>query len=389
MNIESESTTFSRGKRKRPFFTSYCHVAQDCNLSIEARGLLFYYLSFPEDWKHHFEKVSSENQIGKDKLQRLNKELIKAGYMISWQEKKKNGVWGSHHYEIFDDKEEAAERLKELESEKKYNDILSGEKQEKPSHIESEPLPCFPAAGKSGYILNNKDNKKEISKDIQKDSVTASSFPSSEKFSETKNPSLSSPSPSPFLSPSSLHSSPSLIFSPTTPTHSGLGSKEGSLKEGKEPAIIKKRTEPRRSTTCVISEKDREQLEADFGKELLEQTIAKMEESLIIRAHPGYGCYQGWNLAIRKAFRENWYRPVATSRSWSPQTANQGSCTSNQQYAQMGLKKFVDKTTDGWSVSISSVAVGIYKGQAGYDFRFDDPEFKTKLDTILKRLKWS
>lgn len=55
-------------------------LAQNNDLSFEARGLLLYLLSKPDDWKAFSKDIEREGNIGRDKRIRLFKELEKAGY---------------------------------------------------------------------------------------------------------------------------------------------------------------------------------------------------------------------------------------------------------------------------------------------------------------------
>ena len=67
---------------KGKFQTQYVQVsnktAQDNNLSFEARGLLVFMLSLPEDWVIHKSWLIEQTSAGRDKIQRMVNELVKA-----------------------------------------------------------------------------------------------------------------------------------------------------------------------------------------------------------------------------------------------------------------------------------------------------------------------
>ncbi len=71
-------------------------TAQDSSISFEARGLLTLMLSMPEDWEIRKEWLIKQSpNCGRDKMTRILKELIEAGYVIkkpARKGKRLNGV---------------------------------------------------------------------------------------------------------------------------------------------------------------------------------------------------------------------------------------------------------------------------------------------------------
>jgi hypothetical protein len=53
------------------------------DLSVEAIGLLSYFLSCPHDWVIHKTTIHTQLNMGREKLDRVFKELTKAGYLVS------------------------------------------------------------------------------------------------------------------------------------------------------------------------------------------------------------------------------------------------------------------------------------------------------------------
>lgn len=66
-------------------------------LSLEAIGLLMHFLSLPHDWVIYKTQVHKQLNIGKDKLDRVFKELQKAGYILSVKEQRKDGIFEYQH----------------------------------------------------------------------------------------------------------------------------------------------------------------------------------------------------------------------------------------------------------------------------------------------------
>lgn len=68
-------------KRRDNFAIIPNAVANDDRLSFEARGLLVYLLAKPHDWEIRRSDLQKAGGIGRDKAQKLMRELIAAGYM--------------------------------------------------------------------------------------------------------------------------------------------------------------------------------------------------------------------------------------------------------------------------------------------------------------------
>jgi len=80
-------------------FTSISNVAlQDPRLSIEAVGALVCILSLPPDWKFNRSWAKRRFGVGKDKLDRVLKELSQYGYMQIKRHRGENGQYGQCVY---------------------------------------------------------------------------------------------------------------------------------------------------------------------------------------------------------------------------------------------------------------------------------------------------
>lgn len=73
--------TIIKRKRNDQFAIIPNAVANDDRLSFEARGLLVYLLAKPHDWEIRRSDLQRAGGIGRDKAQKLMRELIGSGYM--------------------------------------------------------------------------------------------------------------------------------------------------------------------------------------------------------------------------------------------------------------------------------------------------------------------
>lgn len=55
------------------------NILQDCNLSLEARGLYCFMASLPDDWDFSYERLANANNCSYDRIKRIMNELIKSG----------------------------------------------------------------------------------------------------------------------------------------------------------------------------------------------------------------------------------------------------------------------------------------------------------------------
>lgn len=97
---EQDKTIFRRRKSR---FTSISNTPlQDRRLSLDAVGLLACVMSLPEDWNFNRAWAKKRFSVGKEKLERIIKELITAGYVQREQERGEAGRM-AHAVYIFTD----------------------------------------------------------------------------------------------------------------------------------------------------------------------------------------------------------------------------------------------------------------------------------------------
>lgn len=96
--------TIRRAKhgKENPYFLIARETAQDKNLSFEALGLLTYLLSKPAHWRADVKELQRAG-AGRDKVNRILKELVQAGYATAPKRyKRPDGKWDYTPYEFYE-----------------------------------------------------------------------------------------------------------------------------------------------------------------------------------------------------------------------------------------------------------------------------------------------
>lgn len=102
-------------KKKKNNYTSISNdFLQDNSISFEARGLAASLLSRPEDWEINVSALMIEGKIGRDKVNKIIQELIKAGYMYKSQSRT-SGKFSRNILFISDEKDYLFEEVIEKE----------------------------------------------------------------------------------------------------------------------------------------------------------------------------------------------------------------------------------------------------------------------------------
>ena len=74
---------YRKSGRNQQFTVVYQEVAQHKTMSMEARGLLLFMLSLPDDWEYHKSWIKDQcPNWGREKLSKILKELEQKGYLI-------------------------------------------------------------------------------------------------------------------------------------------------------------------------------------------------------------------------------------------------------------------------------------------------------------------
>lgn len=93
----SDERTIRTGPRKG-FVVLYRSAAQDARLSLEARGLLVMMASLPDNWSYSETGLASKAGCGRQKINRILRELIDAGYLLREQRHGERGKFSSCTY---------------------------------------------------------------------------------------------------------------------------------------------------------------------------------------------------------------------------------------------------------------------------------------------------
>lgn len=97
------SNLIKRTKRNDNFTIVNNDILRNPNMSFEAKGMLCYILSLPDDWILHTSKLMSDFKIGRHYLKRCFDEIEKCGYMKKkGVSKGKGGRFEGFEYEFYD-----------------------------------------------------------------------------------------------------------------------------------------------------------------------------------------------------------------------------------------------------------------------------------------------
>jgi len=90
--------------KDNPYVIINKNPLDDVNLSWQAKGLLCYLLSKPDDWEIFLSDLKNRSTNGRDSTASILNELIKAGY-ISRTKKENKGKFRGYDYTVFEKKE--------------------------------------------------------------------------------------------------------------------------------------------------------------------------------------------------------------------------------------------------------------------------------------------
>ena len=99
-------------RAKRDFAVIPNEAMRDTRLSAEARGLLAYLMTHADEWEFRFPVVQKAMCCGKDRLQRMIRELIEIGYLERQPRRDDTGAWAGQDWIIHEEPTGATECLK-------------------------------------------------------------------------------------------------------------------------------------------------------------------------------------------------------------------------------------------------------------------------------------
>lgn len=158
---------FDKSILKKKVKNNYTRISndflQDDSISFEARGLGASLLSRPEDWEINISALMVEGSIGRDKVNKIIQELIKAGYMYKSQSRT-SGKFSRNILFISDEKDYLFEEVIEKERSSPLTEKTATVKS-----VTGDPLTANPEQQTKDYTNTNKTNtttKKEKSSSI-------------------------------------------------------------------------------------------------------------------------------------------------------------------------------------------------------------------------------
>lgn len=163
-------------KKKKNNYTSISNdFLQDNSISFEARGLAASLLSRPEDWEINVSALMIEGKIGRDKVNKIIQELIKAGYMYKSQSRT-SGKFSRNILFISDEKDYLFEEVIEKERTSPFTEKIATVKP-----VTGEPLTANPEQQTKDYTNTIKTNttttKKEKSSSSPYEFLVIKEFP--------------------------------------------------------------------------------------------------------------------------------------------------------------------------------------------------------------------
>ena len=142
-----------RRRHNGNFVTVPNRVLEDRRLSLEAKGLLCWLLARPNDWSFKLALIGPLLGIGRDKTEKLFRQLIEAGFVDRIQERT-DGKWGPVEYVVFDEPQSFARQAPvagEAET-VAHQDTAATPYPEK-------PVPAKPVPVNQGALIKQKDTK--------------------------------------------------------------------------------------------------------------------------------------------------------------------------------------------------------------------------------------
>ena len=91
-----------RIERIRDYTVMSNHHLRNANLSLKAKGLLSMMLSLPEDWNYTTRGLAKICKEGVDAIGAALRELERAGYIVRYQKRDKNGRITDTEYVIYE-----------------------------------------------------------------------------------------------------------------------------------------------------------------------------------------------------------------------------------------------------------------------------------------------
>ncbi len=169
----SEEATIRRGVRNARYTTLPNHVFEDQRLSMEARWLLGYLLSKPDNWTVRMGDIAKKGVCGRDKARRMVNELVEHGYAEKDQQRE-DGRFGKLSLVIYDEPKEQRDFNAEAAS------VASLPQTENPSTVNpstEKPAPVNAALVNTDDLARTDSSKREARESEREEAETAAAAP--------------------------------------------------------------------------------------------------------------------------------------------------------------------------------------------------------------------
>jgi hypothetical protein len=103
MTSRKAKTIFRTASRSNPYAQLRREMLQDSKIKPDAKGILCFIMSLPEDWAFDLVWLTKNQNIGRDKALRVVQELIDLGYCKRVRDRNERGHLGSVEYLFSDD----------------------------------------------------------------------------------------------------------------------------------------------------------------------------------------------------------------------------------------------------------------------------------------------
>ena len=104
---------FMRSDHMNNFTMAQNDLIQDDRLSLEARGLMMYILSLPDDWAFSVKGLANQCKVSEATVNRLVNELKTCGYIVINKKQNKRGQFGAYEWDIIENAETVKNRTSE------------------------------------------------------------------------------------------------------------------------------------------------------------------------------------------------------------------------------------------------------------------------------------
>jgi len=144
--------------KDNPYFQMLRATAQDQRLSFEARGVMVYLLSKPNNWEISKKNLMSEGNLGRTKMDRIIDELTQTGYLTYTQEQDKGGKFTRAVYTLYEEPQPVVQNAPAVTDEPVAQNV--------PPAQENEPVARKPRAD-NDHQHNIENTESTDSKDSQ------------------------------------------------------------------------------------------------------------------------------------------------------------------------------------------------------------------------------